>query len=136
MRKLFAALCVAGLMVAGAGPALAHKPSQNAKAERLCEKEGGLFVDLGGIAYACVLPTQASDKDIRKAQALCDRQGGLFVSVGNVAYACVLPGAELPVGGLPIPGTGGGGGFLLDIVDGGLRLTPILIGGGGGISLP
>lgn len=123
-------------MAAGAGPALAHKPSQNAKAERLCEKEGGLFVDLGGIAYACVLPTQASDKDIRKAQALCDRQGGLFVSVGNVAYACVLPGAELPVGGLPIPGTGDGGGFLLDIVDGGLRLTPILVGGGGGISLP
>lgn len=132
MRKFIAALSVAGVMFAGmASPALAKgKPAQNAKAERACEKEGGLFIDLGGIAYACVLPTQASDKDIRKAQALCGRQGGLFVSVGNVAYACVLPGTELPV---TLPGTGGGGGFILDNVNGGLRLTPILVGGGGGI---
>ncbi|MCA1706509.1 MAG: hypothetical protein LC808_25890 [Actinobacteria bacterium] len=129
MRKFIAALSVAGVMLAGmASPALAHKgePAQNAKAERACEKEGGLFIDLGGIAYACVLPTMASDKDIRKAQALCGRQGGLFASVGNVVYACVLPGTELPVGGLPIPGTGG----LLGSGDGGLRILPVLVGGG------
>ena len=114
-------------MLAGmASPALAKgKPAQNAKAERACEKEGGLFIDLGGIAYACVLPTMASDKDIRKAQALCGRQGGLFASVGNVVYACVLPGTELPVGGLPIPGTDG----LLGS-EGGLRILPVLVGSG------
>ena len=121
MRKLFAALCVAGIMLAGAGPALAHRPSQNAQAERLCEKEGGLFVDLGGLVYACVLPTAASDKDIRRDERLCDRQGGLFLAVGNVAYACVLPGGVFPVDGIP---TDGG---LLEIFDGGLRLTPIII---------
>ena len=130
MRRILAALCVAGIMIAGAGPALADKPSQNAKAERACEKEGGLFVDLGGIAYACVLPTQASDKDIRKAQRLCDRQDGVFVSVGNVVFACLLPGGELPVEGLPIPGTDGMGQD-----GGGLRLLPVLIGSPGGIRI-
>ena len=124
LRTFVASLALVGVMVAGVGPALAAKPSQNAKAERACEKDGGLFIDLGGIAYACVLPTQASDKDIRKAQALCGRQGGLFASVGNVVYACVLPGTELPVGGLPIPGTE-------DL--GGLRIVPILLGSGVGI---
>ncbi len=121
--KKFAAAAVAALSIGGAfASAEAAAPSQNAKAERLCEKENGLFVDLGGLAYACVLPTAASENDIRKAQALCGRQGGLFASVGNVVYACVLPGTELPVDGLPIPGTD-------DL--GGLRILPILIGSGG-----
>ncbi len=121
LRTFVASLALVGVMLAGASPALAAKPSQNAKAERLCEKEGGLFIDLGGLAYACVLPTAASDGDIRKAQALCARQGGLFAAVGNVVYACVLPGTELPVGGLPIPGTD-------DL--GGLRILPVPLGSG------
>ena len=93
------------------------------------ERQGGAVVREGGrplhrpcgLAYACVRPTAASDQDIRKAQALCGRQGGLFASVGNVVYACVLPGTELPVDGLPIPGTDD---------HGGLRIFPILLGGG------
>ena len=126
--KKFAAAAVAALSIGGAfASAEAAATSQNAKAERLCEKENGLFVDLGGLAYACVLPTAASENDIRKAQALCGRQGGLFASVGNVVYACVLPGTELP---LDIPGTD----HLTDGL-GGLRILPILLGSGSGITI-
>ena len=135
-RRLLATLAVAGLMVAGtAGPAAAHHKAGHGggppahvvrgQAERLCERNNGLFVDLGGLAYACVLPTGATEREIRQAERLCERQGGaLFVAVGNVAYACVLPGFSGPVTQLP---TGTSPGFVLDAVDG-LRLLPIVLG--------
>lgn len=120
MRRLIATLSVAGLMLAGVGPAMAQKPDRNAKAERMCEKEGGTFIDLDGVAYACLLPTAASERDIRQAAKQCEKQGGaLFVAVGNVAYACVLPGFEGPV---PV----GDSGYILDTVEG-LRLLPIVV---------
>ncbi|MDQ3678983.1 MAG: hypothetical protein M3378_00245 [Actinomycetota bacterium] len=121
MRRLIVALSVAGLMLAGVGPAMAHKPDRNAKAERMCEKEHGTFIDLDGVAYACLLPTAASPRDIRQAARQCEKQGGaLFVAVGNLAYACVLPGFEGPV---VVGPDGQGRSYLLD----GLRLTPIMV---------
>ena len=135
MRRVLATFGVAGLILAGtAGPALAHHkaghsggpPSHVVKkqAERLCERNNGTFIDLGGLAYVCLLPTGANEREIRQAERLCERQGGaLFVAVGNVAYACVLPGFSGPVTQLP---TGGSPGFVLDAVDG-LRILPVIV---------
>ncbi|MCA1672169.1 MAG: hypothetical protein LC799_08190 [Actinobacteria bacterium] len=124
MRRLIASLGVAGLMLAGAAsPALAHKPDRFAKAERMCEKQGGAFISVDGLVYACVLPTGANEKEIQQAARECKKQGGaLFVAVGNVAYACVLPGGDI----LDLPGSGTDpvtGGPLLN----GLRLLPVVI---------
>ncbi|MDQ3570087.1 MAG: hypothetical protein M3396_05565 [Actinomycetota bacterium] len=122
MRKLIVALSVAGLMLAGVGPAMAHRPDRNAKAERMCEKEDGTFIDLDGVAYACVLPHAASERDIRQAARQCEKQDGLlFVAVGNLAYACVLPGFEGPVEF----DDGHGGHWILDLH--GLRITPVVV---------
>ena len=124
MRRIIATLSVAGLMLAGAAsPALAHKPDRFAKAERMCEKEGGAFISVDGLVYACVLPTGASRSEIRAAARECKRHGGaLFAAVGNVAYACVLPGGDILDLGDSIPGPGGG---LVDV--GGLRLLPVVL---------
>ena len=124
MRRLIACLGVAGVMLASAAsPALAHKPDKNrlAKAERMCEREGGTFISVDGLVYACVLPTAASEKEIRQAARECKKQGGaLFVGVGNLVYVCLLPGGNIE---------------LLDggsIIDGhphfnGVRLLPVVI---------
>ncbi len=123
MRRLIACLGVAGVMLASAAsPALAHKPEKNrlAKAERMCEREGGTFISVDGLVYACLLPTGASEKEIRQAARECKKQGGaLFVAAGNVAYVCVLPGGTLP-DTITFPD-----GEVLDT--GGLRLFPILV---------
>ncbi len=137
MRKTIGTLAVAGMLLAGtAGPALAHKPDKGKggppahvvvkQAERQCEKQqGGTFIDLGGLAYVCLLPTGASEKDIRKAERTCERAGGeLFVAVGNVAYACVLPGGGDVLNNFV--DTGGPGGGLLTGPDG-LRLFPVIV---------
>ncbi len=136
MRRVLATLGVAGLILAGtAGPAAAHHKSGHgggppshvvkARAERLCERNNGAFVDLGGLAYACLLPTGATEKEVRQAERLCERQGGdLFVAVGNVAYACVLPGGGTVLN--DFVDTGGPGGGLLTGPDG-LRLFPIIL---------
>lgn len=119
-----------------AGRALAHHKSGHAggppssvvvkQAERQCEKQqGGTFIDLGGLAYVCLLPTGASEKDIRRAERTCERAGGdLFVAVGNVAYACVLPGGGSLLN--DFVDTRGPGGGLLTGTDG-LRLFPIIV---------
>lgn len=136
MRKLLATIGVAGLMLAGtAGPAAAHHKAGHdggppahvvrGQAERLCERNNGGFVDLGALAYACVLPTGATEAEVQQADRLCDREGGaLFVAVGNVAYACVLPGGATILNNLV--DTGGVGGGLLTGPDG-LRLFPIVL---------
>ena len=125
MRRLIATLGVAGMMLAGAAsPALADKPDKNrfAKAERMCEKQGGAFISVDGLVYACVLPTGANRKEIQQAARECKKQGGaLFVGVGNVVYVCLLPGGEII--DLPGGGTGPGGGLLFD----GVRLLPVVI---------
>ena len=77
------------------------------------------------MAYVCLLPTGATEKEIRQAEKRCERGGGdLFVAVGNVAYACVFPG------GGPLLNdyvdTGGPGGGLLTGPNG-LRLFPIIV---------
>jgi len=134
-RRLLATVAVAGLMLAvTAGPAAAHHKSGHKggppahvvkkQAERLCERNNGAFIDLGGVAYVCLLPTGATEREIRQAERLCERQGGdLFVAVGNVAYACVLPGFVGPVTQLP---TDTDPGFVLDAVEG-IRLLPIIV---------
>ena len=122
MRKVIAALGVAGVMLAGAAsPALAHKPDRLAKAERMCEREGGTFINVSPLVYACLLPTGATHKQIEQAARECKKQGGaLFAAVGNVLYVCVLPGGELP-GTITVPDTG-------EVLDtGGLRLFPIVL---------
>ena len=126
MRRLIACLGVAGLMLAGAAsPALADKPNKNrlAKAERMCERQGGAFISVDGLVYACVLPTGANEREIKQAARECKKQGGaLFVAVGNVAYVCVLPGGDI----LDLPGSGTDpitGDTLLN----GLRLLPVVI---------
>ena len=125
MRRLIASLGVAGLMLAGAAsPALADKPHKNklAKAERMCEKQGGAFISVDGLVYACVLPTGASEKEIKAAAKECKKQGGaLFVGVGNLVYVCLLPGGDI----LDLPGgsTGPGGHLFYN----GLRLLPVVI---------
>ncbi len=124
MRRLIACLGVAGVMLASAAsPALAHKPEKNrlAKAERMCEREGGTFISVDGLVYACLLPTEASKKEIRQAARECKKQGGeLFVGVGNLVYVCVLPGGsiELLEGGDIIDG---------DLFFNGVRLFPVVI---------
>jgi len=106
IRRL-AILGVVGLMLGIAGPAAGHHnaghsggpPDRggNAQAERLCERNNGVFIDLDGLAYVCVLPTAATGNEIRQAARLCERQGGvLFVAVGNLVYTCVLPGGTPP----------------------------------------
>ncbi len=122
MRRLIACLGVAGVMLASAAsPALAHKPDKPSKAERMCEREGGTFISVDGLVYACLLPTGASEKEIKAAARECKKQGGaLFAAVGNALYVCVLPGGTLP-GTITDP-VGGG---VLDT--GGLRLFPILV---------
>ena len=123
MRRLIATLGVAGLMLAGAaGPALAHKPDKPSKAERMCEKNNGTFIDLDGIAYVCLLATGANEREIRQAARECKKQGGaLFVAAGNVAYACVLPGSDI----LDLPTTLPGPDGPVDV--GGLRLLPVVL---------
>ena len=122
MRRLIVTLGVVGILLAGAGPAVAHKPDNNAKAERMCEREGGTFIDLDGIAYGCLLPTAASPREIRAAARECKKHGGaLFVGVGNLAYVCVLPGGHVLGGVLHGPNGPVGGGL------GGLQLTPVII---------
>ena len=136
MRKLIGSFAMAGMLLAAtAGPALAHHRSGHeggppsrvvvAQAERQCEKDDGAFVDLGGLAYVCLLPTAASEMDIRRAERTCERAGGdLFVAVGNVAYACLLPGGGTLLN--DFVDTGGPGGGLLTGSDG-LRLFPIIV---------
>ena len=135
-RRLLVTLAVAGLMLAGsAGPAAAHHKSGHKggppahvvkkQAERLCERNNGTFIDLGALAYVCLLPTGATEKEIDRAERLCERQGGdLFVAVGNVAYACVLPGGGSILNNFV--NTGGSGGGLLTGPNG-LRLFPIIV---------
>ena len=136
MRRVLATFGVAGLILAGtAGPAAAHHkaghsggpPSHvvKAQAERLCERNNGGFIDLGGLAYVCLLPTGATEREIRQAERLCERQGGdLFVAVGNVAYACVLPGGGSVLN--DFVDTGGPGSGLLTGPNG-LRLFPVIV---------
>lgn len=135
-KRLLATVAAAGLMlVVTAGPAAAHHKSShkggpparvlNAQAERLCERNNGTFIDLRGVAYVCLLPTGATEKEIDRAERLCERQGGdLFVAVGNVAYACVLPGGGQILNNFV--DTGGPGGGLLTGTDG-LRLFPVIV---------
>ncbi|MDP9071574.1 MAG: hypothetical protein M3N68_09910 [Actinomycetota bacterium] len=122
-------------MLVGVGPAVAHHKSGHAggppdrvlraQAERLCERNDGSFIDLGGLAYVCLLPTGATEKEIRQAERLCERQGGdLFVAVGNVAYACVLPGGGQLLN--DFVDTGGPNGGVLTGPDG-VRLFPIIV---------
>lgn len=137
MRKTIGTLAMAGMLLAAtAGPALAHHKSGHdggpparvvtAQAERQCERQqDGTFIDLGGLAYVCLLPTGASERDIRKAERTCERAGGeLFVAVGNVAYACVLPGGGDVLNDFVDTG-GVGGGELLG--SDGLRLFPVIV---------
>ncbi len=134
MRKLIATFGIAGVILAGAvSPAVAHHksghsggpPAKVVKAERLCERNNGVFIDLGGLAYVCLLPTGATEKEIRQAEKLCERGGGdLFVAVGNVAYACVFPGGG-PVLNKYVDTGGPGGGLLTG--PNGLRLFPIIV---------
>ncbi|MBA2498028.1 MAG: hypothetical protein H0V33_13220 [Acidimicrobiia bacterium] len=126
MRKLLTSLGVAGLMFV-AVPALAHPPAErlNAQSERNCERNNGAFIDLGGLAFVCLLPTGANEREIRQAERLCQRSGGaLFVAVGNVAFACVLPGGAGLLNDF-IDGGGSGGGLLTG--PDGLRLFPVII---------
>ena len=135
-KRVLATIAAAGLMfVVTAGPAVAHHKSGHKggppahvvkkQAERLCERNNGTFVDLGALAYVCLLPTGATEKEIDRAERLCERQGGdLFVAVGNVAYACVLPGGGQLLD--DFVDTGGPGGGLLTGPDG-LRLFPIIV---------
>ena len=136
MRKAIGAAAMAAmLLTATGGPALAHHRSGHAggpptdkvvaKAERQCEKQDGAFVDLGGLAYVCLLPTDANEREIRKAERTCERAGGeLFVAAGNVAYACVLPGGEDALN--DFVDAGGPGGTPLLGKDG-LRLFPVIV---------
>ena len=120
-RNLIASVGVAGLMLAGAtGPALAHKPDKPSNAERMCE--GGTFISVDDLVYACLFPTAASEKEIKAAACECKQGSALFVGVGNLAYVCVLPGGDilnLPGGG-PDPVTG-------HLLLGGMRLLPVVI---------
>lgn len=96
MRRI-AALCAVALVVmaATATSALAAPPSDSAKAERICEKRGGTFVNVSPLVYACVFPdTRAQGRG--QAARTCEKSGGLFVDVSPLVYACVLPGGTLP----------------------------------------
>ena len=135
-KRLLATVTVAGILLVGsAGPAVAHHKAGHSggppahvvkkQAERLCEKNNGTFIDLGALVYVCLLPTGATEKEIRQAERLCERQGGdLFVAVGKVAYACVLPGGGTILNNFV--DTGGPGGGLLTGPNG-LRLFPVII---------
>ena len=111
MRRVTALICGVALVVmcATAPSAFAAKggdkgPPSKAKnsAERICEKRGGVFVNVSPLVYACVFPDRRH-QGRNQAERVCERQGGLFVDVSPLVYACVLPG-----GTLTNPNPGGG----------------------------
>jgi len=113
MRRLTALLCAVALVVmcATATSAFAAKggepgpPSKKGQsAERICEKRGGVFIDLG-LVYACVFPDRRH-QGRNQAERVCEKQGGLFVDVSPLIYACVLPGGTLPNTFPAVPATG------------------------------
>ena len=69
-------------------------PPDSPPAEQLCERaQDGTFIDLGGLAYVCLVPEAINAGQLRAAEAVCENvyEGDLFVAVGNLAYACVRP---------------------------------------------
>lgn len=52
-------------MAGTAGPALAHKPDKTGKridqAARLCERQGGTFIRVDNLVYACLFPGGSVD---------------------------------------------------------------------------
>ncbi len=99
MRRATALLCAVAFVVmcATTPGAFAAKggepgpPSKSEKAERICEKRGGVFVNVSPLVYACVFPDRGNQVR-NQAQRVCEKQGGLFVDVSPLVYACVLPG--------------------------------------------
>ncbi len=64
--------------------------------QKLCEKGGGLFVDVNPLVYACVF-TQLTRRPRRdQVGKACERNDGSLVDVSPLVYACVLPGGILP----------------------------------------
>ena len=103
MRRLTALLCAVAFVVmcAAAPSAFAAKggepgpPAKDKSAERICEKRGGVFVNVSTLVYACVFPDRRH-QGRNQAERVCEKQGGLFVDVSPLVYACVLPGGTLP----------------------------------------
>ena len=81
-----------GLLGLGSHGTAAAAPTTR-PAETLCAVQGGAFIELGGLAYVCLLPGPGDDGQIRAAAGVCEGayRGSLFVAVENAAYVCVLP---------------------------------------------
>ena len=102
MRRRTALVCAVALAVMGATTtsAFAAKggtpgpPQKGKSAEMICEKRGGLFVNVSPLVYACVFPDRRH-QGRNQAERVCEKQGGLFVDVSPLIYACVLPGGTL-----------------------------------------
>ncbi len=83
-----------GVMSAAAPSAIA---ADEPKAVTICEKSGGLFVEVSPTVYACVFPSSSEPQNRKQAQKACNKDGGLYVDVSPLVYACVLPGGTLPL---------------------------------------
>jgi len=141
LRRLLATLGMAGLLLAAtAGPALADGPTPTNTPRQICPTTSGAFIDLGGLANVCLLPTAATEADIRQAELLCAQRGGqLFLAVGDIAYACVLPGGTSLIGpldtGATVPGVVAGPDRLLNTLLGTSNSSTGLLRGPGGLGL-
>lgn len=73
--------------------------------EMMCEKRGGLFVNVRRLVYACVFRNWMSPQHRNQGERSCEQSGGLFVDASALTYACVLPGGTLPdpFPALPLP---------------------------------
>ena len=87
MRRAVLIVAAAVLIVAGStGTAFAahgHGPGPG----KVCERfNGGTFVDLDGLAYACLLPANNFG-----ARRTCERSGGTFIDLDGLTYVCLFP---------------------------------------------
>ena len=87
MRKTALVLTIAALLTGMSAASATAAPSTKG-AQQVCEKANkGTFVDLDGLAYACLGPQNA-----RGARRQCERtHRGTFVDLDGLAYACLGP---------------------------------------------
>jgi hypothetical protein len=69
--------------------------SGTVNASQLCRASGGIFVNLGPLAYNCVFLRLGGHR-VAEAGAICTQRGGVFVAT-PLSYSCVLPGPAAAV---------------------------------------
>ena len=108
MRRAVLLLCSVALIAGVSAPAAsAAKGKGNGngppprvvmnQAERECEKRGGIFVQVDGLVFVCLLHGSDSRPGNKphKLERNCERRGGTFIDLDGIAEICLFPGGEL-----------------------------------------